>query len=51
MPDFRTEEEALNSFILGDNLEVTKSMLDFWKGKMDLVYLDPPFYGKKISYE
>ena len=38
-----------NKLILGDNLKVLKSMLDVYnlKGKIDLVYIDPPFATNK----
>lgn len=32
-----------NKFILGDNFYVLKKLLDTYKGKIDLVYIDPPF--------
>ena len=34
---------ARNKLIQGDNLAVMKSLLDEHRGKVDLVYIDPPF--------
>ena len=34
---------AKNKLIQGDNLSVLKTLLDDYSGKIDLVYIDPPF--------
>jgi len=36
-------EGARNKLIYGDNLPVLKTLLDDYAGKVDLVYIDPPF--------
>lgn len=36
-------EGAENKLIQGDNLSVLKTLLDDYAGKVDLVYIDPPF--------
>lgn len=35
--------KVLNQFIFGDNLFVLRYLLDRYKSKVDLVYIDPPF--------
>ncbi|ANH51217.1 putative methylase [Campylobacter phage PC5] len=32
-----------NYLIKGDNLEVMNSILPFYKGKVKLIYIDPPY--------
>lgn len=39
----KTNPETSNMFIFGDNYFVLKKLLDTHKGKIDLVYIDPPF--------
>lgn len=44
----------LNKIFWGDNLQVTSHLLKEFRGKIDLIYIDPPFdskadYKKKIS--
>lgn len=34
---------AINKLINGDNLSVLKTLLDDYVGKVDLIYIDPPF--------
>jgi adenine-specific DNA-methyltransferase len=36
-------KDAKNKLIHGDNLSVLKTLLDDYAGKIDLVYIDPPF--------
>jgi adenine specific DNA methylase Mod len=48
------ENDWLNKIFWGDNLQVMSHMLKDFRGKIDLIYLDPPFdskadYKKKIS--
>lgn len=39
-----------NKFIFGDNLHVLKALMPDLKGKIDLIYIDPPFgLGKDFS--
>lgn len=44
----------LNKIFWGDNLQVMSHLLKEYRGKIDLVYIDPPFdskaeYKKKIT--
>ena len=46
--------ERLNKIFWGDNLQVMSHMLKEYRGKINLVYIDPPFdskadYKKKIE--
>ena len=43
--DLRTisGKDAKNKLIHGDNLSVLKTLLDEYAGKVDLIYIDPPF--------
>ncbi len=42
-------KEAENSYLFGDNAEIMRAMLGYWKGKIDLIYFDPPFAtGKRF---
>ncbi len=34
---------SMNKLILGDNLPVLRSLLDEYRGRVDLIYIDPPF--------
>ena len=34
---------ALSKLILGDNLAAMRALLDEYRGKVDLIYIDPPF--------
>jgi len=36
-----------NRLILGDNLRVMNSLLGEYEGKLDLIYVDPPFFTNK----
>ena len=38
-----------NLIIKGDNLNCMKSLLDFYTGKVDLIYIDPPF-GTNLNF-
>jgi len=40
--------DVFNSFYFGDNLEIFKQLLNNLKGKIDLVYIDPPFGTKQL---
>jgi len=49
-----TEDGWMNRLYLGDNLKVMTHLLKEFRGKVDLVYIDPPFnsntdYKKKIA--
>lgn len=35
--------EDLNKYIFGDNFYILRKLLETYKGKVDLVYIDPPF--------
>lgn len=42
----------INRLIIGDNLFVMQSLLQEFKGKVNLIYIDPPFAtGKDFSYK
>ena len=41
-------EAATNKLIQGDNLVALQALLDEYRGKVDLVYIDPPFATNKI---
>lgn len=43
--DLRFQSE--NQLILGDNLRVMSALMDEYEGKIDLVYIDPPFFTNK----
>lgn len=48
------EDNWLNKIFWGDNLQVISHLLKEYRGKVDLIYIDPPFdskadYKKKIS--
>ncbi|MDB4983887.1 MAG: hypothetical protein JWM20_66 [Patescibacteria group bacterium] len=38
-----SNENPKNKLIFGDNLSVLKTLLKNYKGKIDLIYIDPPF--------
>lgn len=40
-------EGANNKLIQGDNLPILKTLLDDYAGKVDLIYIDPPFAKNK----
>ena len=43
---FRTDnEKPVNKLIIGDNYEALQNLLIEYKGKIDVIYIDPP-YGK-----
>jgi len=45
-------DDWINRLILGDNLYVLKSLLNEFKGKIKLIYIDPPFAtGENFSYK
>lgn len=48
--------ENFNMLFWGDNLQVMSHLLQTWRGKIDLIYIDPPFdskadYKKKIDFK
>jgi site-specific DNA-methyltransferase (adenine-specific) len=43
----RNEKMTVNRLILGDNLEILKSMES---GMADMIYLDPPFYLPEMYF-
>ena len=53
------DDEYINSIFFGDNLVVLSKLLKEFKGKVDLIYIDPPFgtnsefflYDGKTGYE
>lgn len=42
-PDDRTETNSGNKIIHGDNLEALKALLPEYEGKIDCIYIDPPY--------
>ena len=38
---------AENRLILGDNLRVMNALMGEYEGKLDLIYVDPPFFTNK----
>lgn len=38
-----SDEESPNKIIHGDNLEALKSLLPAYEGKIDCIYIDPPY--------
>jgi len=45
-------EKWVNRFILGDNLYILKALLKDFRGKIKLIYIDPPFAtGENFSYK
>jgi len=50
-PNQKQGEQSWNSLILGDNLLVMSSLRNKFKGKIDLIYFDPPFAtGGNFNY-
>lgn len=50
----KTKDGWMNKIFWGDNLQVMSHMLREYRGKIDLIYIDPPFdskadYKKTIS--
>lgn len=41
--EFICGQGALNKLIHGDNLPILRTLLDNYRGKVDLIYIDPPF--------
>ncbi len=43
---------SANKLIQGDNLAILKTLLEDGKlgGKVDLIYIDPPFMGSAMNY-
>lgn len=42
-PDDRSETKSGNKIIHGDNLEALKALLPEYEGKIDCIYIDPPY--------
>ena len=42
-PDDRAETHSGNKIIHGDNLEALKALLPEYEGKIDCIYIDPPY--------
>ncbi|TFG00328.1 MAG: site-specific DNA-methyltransferase [Promethearchaeota archaeon] len=40
----------INKLIQGDSLKVLESLLDIYEEKIDLIYIDPPFFSRKKHY-
>ncbi|MHA1149821.1 MAG: site-specific DNA-methyltransferase [Promethearchaeota archaeon] len=48
----KLREESFNKLILGDNLYIMNSLLPQFKGKIKLIYIDPPFAtGSDFSFK
>ena len=50
------KEGWFNKIFWGDNIQVIGHLLKEYRGKIDLIYIDPPFdskknYKKKIKFE
>lgn len=45
------DEQTENMLIQGDNLETLKSLLPFYAGKVECVYIDPPYNTKSAFFE
>jgi len=43
----RTSPRMQNRLIEGDNLQTMNALMEEWKGRIDLVYIDPPFLSGK----
>ena len=41
------DSDSQNHLILGDNLPVMGALLEDYEGKIDLIYVDPPFFTNK----
>ena len=46
-PDLKIPVRAENRLILGDNLRVMNALMGEYEGKLDLIYVDPPFFTNK----
>ena len=40
-------DEKKSLLVFGDNLEVMKKLLPIYEGKIDLIYIDPPYNTKQ----
>ena len=48
---FRTDDEKpVNKLIIGDNYEALHNLLIEYKGKIDVIYIDPPYGKDDIGY-
>ncbi|MDY0139007.1 MAG: site-specific DNA-methyltransferase [Candidatus Izemoplasmatales bacterium] len=48
--NFNTTKESSNLIINGDNLEVLKSLLPKYEGRVKVIYLDPPYNTGKENW-
>ena len=46
-PGFSEEVIPTSRLVLGDNLRVMSALLPDYEGKLDLIYVDPPFFTNK----
>ena len=46
-PEGKVPANAENRLILGDNLRVMNALMGEYEGKLDLIYVDPPFFTNK----
>ena len=46
-PEGKVQTSAENRLILGDNLRVMNALMGEYEGKLDLIYVDPPFFTNK----
>jgi DNA modification methylase len=46
-PESQESEFFTNRLVLGDNLRVMNALLPDYKNKIDLIYIDPPFFTNK----
>ncbi len=40
-------DDKASLLVFGDNLEVMKKLLPIYEGKIDLIYIDPPYNTKQ----
>ena len=46
-PEDKIPSSVENRLILGDNLRVMNGLMEEYEGKLDLIYVDPPFYSNR----
>ena len=46
-PEDKTPASPENRLILGDNLRVMNALMGEYEGKLDLIYVDPPFFTNR----
>ena len=46
-PPSRSAQDPVNQVVLGDNLKIMRCLLDEYKGRINLIYADPPFFTNR----